>query len=735
MNVKSVFLSTLFFLSGILYTLAQTIIKPDIKSKTTFAIVVDNESYTQVREAVEAYKKSIEADGLGTYVLVHTWKSPEEIRELLIRLHADSKTPLEGCVLVGDIPIPMIRDAQHLSSAFKMDQRRDWKRSSIPSDRYYDDFGLEFKFLKQDSEIPAYFYYSLKPESKQYISPSIYSARIKPLELEGKDKHQMLRDYLLKVVAEKQKHANNPIDNLTMARGHGYNSEDEVAWAGEQLALKEQFPELFKPGNCVKFMDFESRYPMKNYYLNEVQRPELDIMLFHHHGADDTQYINGYPNTSSAQGSIENIKLYLRSKISSQAPKKGKEATIESYMKSLGVPREWCEEAFDPKKLEADSLFNLTLDIYTDDIRKITPNARFIMFDACFNGSFYEKDNIAGAYIFNPGKTIVTQANTVNTIQDKWPDEFLGLLNAGLRIGEWHRHVCFLETHLIGDPTYRFADRAGLGFDMNEAIVLNEGNIAYWKKMLKHSLPDVKAMALRQLSAADAPGLSALLRDTYFQSPYGVVRLEAMRLLTLNGHPDAPEVLKAAINDSYELVRRFATEYIAKNGSDELIPAFVQALTLRYTDRRMFFKFSEAIKTTNLEVLEAEIRKQTGNMPIYDDSDIQKVYKQIAAYKKSEAANAQAILDTITTKKNKRLEIVGFRNHPATKSIGTLLKFIDDPARDIDLRVAAAETLGWYNLNHNKQEIIQNLSQLAPSEPVLKDEITKTINRLKGKNR
>jgi len=34
----------------------------------------------------------------------------------------------------------MIRDAQFLTSAFKMDQKRPWQQSSIPSDRYYDDF-------------------------------------------------------------------------------------------------------------------------------------------------------------------------------------------------------------------------------------------------------------------------------------------------------------------------------------------------------------------------------------------------------------------------------------------------------------------------------------------------------------------------------------------------------------------------------------------------------------------
>lgn len=59
---------------------------------------------------------------MGTYLLVDEWKSPEQIRKLLIQLHSDRKSPLEGCVFVGDIPIPMLRDAQHLTSAFKMDQ-------------------------------------------------------------------------------------------------------------------------------------------------------------------------------------------------------------------------------------------------------------------------------------------------------------------------------------------------------------------------------------------------------------------------------------------------------------------------------------------------------------------------------------------------------------------------------------------------------------------------------------
>lgn len=96
-------------------------------------------------------------DGLATWILIDDWESPAEIRALLKELYEDRRMPLEGTVFVGDIPVPMIRDAQFLSSAFKMDQKRPWDQSSIPSDRYYDDFGLQFDFLKQDSIQPLYF--------------------------------------------------------------------------------------------------------------------------------------------------------------------------------------------------------------------------------------------------------------------------------------------------------------------------------------------------------------------------------------------------------------------------------------------------------------------------------------------------------------------------------------------------------------------------------------------------
>src|SRR3712207_8184231 len=71
-------------------------------------------------------------------------------------------------------------------------------------------------------------------------------------------------------------------------------------------------------------------FPYTTLFRSEVQNPDLDIMLFHHHGSPKTQYINGYENVSAPMPSIENVKRFLRGKIPSMAKKEGKEAAIRS---------------------------------------------------------------------------------------------------------------------------------------------------------------------------------------------------------------------------------------------------------------------------------------------------------------------------------------------------------------------------------------------------------------------
>ena len=88
--------------------------------------------------------------------------------------------------------------------------------------------------------------------------------------------------------------------------------------------------------------------------------------------------------------------------------------------------------------LRLDSIADLRTGIILEEVEAIAPNARFVVFDACYNGSFHLDECIAASYIFGPGDCIVTQGNSVNALQDKWPDRYIGLLDCGVRIGQCH---------------------------------------------------------------------------------------------------------------------------------------------------------------------------------------------------------------------------------------------------------------------------------------------------------
>lgn len=712
---------------------AQTVVDPTVKSPTSFAIVIDSESYSQTKDAVHAYRNVIEKDNLATYIIVDDWKSPDDIKNILIKLYNNKKQPLEGTVFIGDIPIPMLRDAQHLSSAFKMDQERyNWDRSSIPSDRFYDDFDLKFDFLKQDEDSTKFFYYSLRADGAQRLNSDIYSARIMPYDNERADKYTQLKSYLEKVVQERTDNKENVLNQLSMARGYGYNSESKASWAGEQMALKEQFPLVFSTKGRAKFMDFDSRWPVKEYYLHEVQRPDLDVMLFHHHGGKDMQYLNGYKSGSDHNTSINNIKLYARSKIRSVARKKTKEEAMQQYIDFLNIPPSWVEDTFDSAQIAEDSIMNLSLDIHVNDIRNMSPQARFIMFDACYNGSFHYYENIAGEYIFNSGNTLVTQGNTVNVIQDKWPDEFLGLLAAGLRVGTWSQHVHYLETHLIGDPTFRFANSSNIAFDINKEIHTQRTNNKFWLKQLDHTNVDLQAMALRKLYDNNYASISNLLKQTYMESNSMIVRAEAFFLLSKLDDENFIDVLAMAATDSYELIRRFAVEFIAKNGAERLIPAYLENVFWDTTSERSIYRQQTYMQLLNLDELKKQI--QTNKSLYNNDKKVEELLASIERQNKAYERNMEVIMskDTTIKAKDKIFDIRRFRNHPDTKAIDMLLQLVHDVSEDDKVRIVALEALGWYNYSYRRDDIVEGLKPLVDDiNTTISEEALKTINRLK----
>lgn len=122
-----------------LTAVAQTIEAPTVKGKTSFAVIVDNHTLEKCAPQIAEYKKTIEGEGLPTFIVSADWESPEQVKDILKKLYRENN--LEGTVFIGNIPVAMVMKAQYMTSAYKMDERKyPLEVVAVPSDRFYDDF-------------------------------------------------------------------------------------------------------------------------------------------------------------------------------------------------------------------------------------------------------------------------------------------------------------------------------------------------------------------------------------------------------------------------------------------------------------------------------------------------------------------------------------------------------------------------------------------------------------------
>ncbi len=709
----------------------RTIVKPNIKSNTSFVIIVDQATYDAVGSSIEAYRDAIERDGLPTYIVADSWTSPDQIKSQLMDLHK-GKMPIEGAVFVGDIPVVMSRDAQHFASAFKMSQDQDWKESSAGTDRFYDDFDLKWDFIKQDEELPHFFYYSLRSDSPQKISTDIYSGRIRAT---GEDKYQKLEKFFAKVV--KAHDEQNKLDDFFIFRGHAYNSEAKEGWSGEQITLREQIPSLFAPGNTIRFIDFETKYPVKNYVLEYLRRPTLDIALGHHHGSETRQYLNNNQNAATTSEALEMVKLYLRTRVARDKGDKGE--AMKKWSEELGVPMSWIDTTAAQKA--ADKERQREMDIYLEDIYENDPNPRFIMFDACYNGSFHRDDCVANGYLFCDGNTVATHGNTLNSIQDKHPNAYLGLLASGLRIGQWARYAQnFLGAHLVGDPTYKFANTSTPEIDINKVIVKEAGNNEFWLDIIKNNKyactgSDWQAMAVRRLAENNYGDFDNLAMEVYKSSPFGSVRMECLKALYNKNSERLTEIIILGLNDSYELVRRFSAEYSGLCGDDELIPAVVNAAINDAISVRVEYRAKDNLNLFPADKVCAEIRKQFGEQKHLINAE-ERMNEMIASRERAEK-RVSSILNTLSDNESepekRKFNVVTLRNYHYHHIVPQVIAFVEDAAQPLELRVVAIEALGWFRHSYRNPEIAAACQRIMASDAPqsLKNEAEKTFGRIK----
>lgn len=678
--------------------MALTLLTPSLSQPLAgeYAIIADSHSLNTAGDEIKQYAAVLKAEGLDAVIIEDRWQHPDSIRLLLREMYTSNKG-FEGAVFIGDIPVPMLRDAQHLTSAFKMDQERyPWHRSSIASDRFYEDFDLQFDFLRADTN-GLYYYYSLNPSSVQVLTPDIYSGRIR---IPGDSDGSKLRAYMTKVV---EAHINpDRVDEVLFFAGHGYNSESMTARMDEKAALLQQFPQLNRQDNGLEYIDYTFDEHIKNRLLSAMTIEQTDIALLHHHGSTDAQLAGSEAAANGVQQNIESIKFYLRSKV------RGAKDTTDAkkrYMEWLDVPDSWFKGANEKIQSEKDSAWFADMDIISADVMKYDVKTRFIMFDACFNGSFHMDEFISGAYVFGPGRTVAAQANTVNSLQDKFPDEMVGLLSYGMRVGEWNRMVCLLESHIIGDPAFRFATSdPKLNADK---MMQSAGNNKRLIKLASYPHPDVQSWALWHLNSNGYPGISGLLAEKYFSSPFATTRVSAMKLLALLRDDNFIRVTAAALDDSYELARRFAAVYCQESGDPRLASALIKSVTDPNVSKRVNYQAVDALAYFDRDLLMNELDKRFAG--IDTSNHLGTIYRQTAANIEKRAKSCRETLETITgpnvTEKNRIFDIKSLRNltyHPLVEPLCDYL--LTAPGEKLE--VTLVEALGWFSHSYKRQHII-----------------------------
>lgn len=355
--------------------------------KTSFGIIADNKTFQECTKELEAYRDILISEGLQAKIVARDWKNPDEVKAAILDLASDRKCPLEGIVLVGDVPIVMVREGQHLTTAFKMNESTfPPQESSVASDRFYDDFDLKFDFIGKDTTCAGRFFYRLSEEGAQHLRPDIYSARmmVPAIMLKGQDanmKYSLMKKYLRKV-AEAHK-SSEYLDKISFFFGDSYNSDDLNIWRQKAVEYKEFFPYAFKHSSGNTFMTHYQDPQMKWTLFSELQRKGTDIFQFSEHGAPETQYINWENYSTDADANLFIIKQALAREYERVKGTEDEEAFLHEALDSIfHLNRKVLSDSAMAEIEVAGSVKERNANIFQEEMIDVRSNPKFVIFNA-----------------------------------------------------------------------------------------------------------------------------------------------------------------------------------------------------------------------------------------------------------------------------------------------------------------------------------------------------------------
>lgn len=643
------------------------------KIETGFAVVIDPQSYKEAQTEIDRYLEVVQSRGLYPILVIDRWGIPDSIRQELIRLHNDSEHPIEGCVLIGDIPVPMVRDAQHMASAFKMDQDRFPRiESHIPSDRFYDCFDLKFDYIDQDSS--RWYYYSLRADGAQKLAPTIYSARITPRDNERGERYEKLRRYMQRVNEADSKQ--NKLDRVLMFGGDGNLSGSFAARTDAKIEFYEQFPWMKSQQLSVVYVDYTRDKFIKTRLTDELQDPRTDYALLSHHGDPTIQYLSG---------------------------------TRDS--RDILVTEEFANYHPQTPLVSLDACYN----------------GSFHLDDNIQEAYLFGEGN----------GTLLVLANSVNAIQDKWVNRYTGLMGMGVRAGFLAKLGTFMEFHLFGDPTYTFAKSADPGFNINNAINYAPARFWFKQLSNNYPAVQglaIHMLALDGKKWSDSifkkfvssenriVRLSCMMELAQFNDK----NFRRCVILALTDEHEMTQrfaVLYAGKNGDPAFLNPIASLRCDNNLSERVDFDLYQVL-------RSFD--STAVMNSVNHFL--EVRSQYHSNP---DSINKAITDAVKIYAGQQAYDIRKALKSNKASQNSKMNAIhSIRNNPPHYYTDDILDYLGSyvPAEDSVLQRATWEAIGWFNMSYRAPDIAALALKVSQDEkyPVtVRNEALKTYNRTK----
>ena len=306
---------------------------------------------------------------------------------------------------------------------------------------------------------------------------------------------------------------------------------------------------------------------------------------------------------------------------------------------------------------------------------------------------------------------MVAFANTVGVLQDLWGMQLLGILQNGARVGHLLKKTAFLETHILGDPTFHFSSEK----NYNDLFVNQKATKKDWYKLLKEKDADLQSYALTELSKIEnEKGFSEKLVELFKTSPFESVRTQAYFQLRKYNNQAFLYVLDLALNDNYEYIKRIALYDVSDMGDvkfiDQLIDIYIKDQELARSQYRIswMFQFFDYDAVT-----EALNRKLKGNENIFNSANLLEKALTKVSYAKTKNADLLKVLsDTNSSEKELNSQIRMLRLYRHHSAVPQVISIIKDDSKSMDTRISALEALSWFGQSYQKDLILKMCNDL-----------------------